>query len=429
MTCPWKESLVLIMSCCLLAPIAARGEDWPQWRGPNRDSVWNETGILETFPPDGLKVRWRVPVGIGFSSPIVARGRVFLTDSVLARPNASERVQAFDELTGKLLWSYTYQVSYPDAAFNEASLRGPIATPITADGRVYSLGASGIVLCLNALKGSLLWRKDLQKEYPASPLQPGSSPLIEGELLIVLVGAKPGASVIAFDKTTGKEIWKSLDEGAGTASSPIVIDSGGVRQLIIWSEQSVTSLAPKSGKIYWQHRLNTTQDAAVSTPVYHDGRVLIGGLMMKLDADEPGAVVLWPETRATARRVFSDTSTALFRDDYVYSARSLGEFICVEAATGRQLWATDKVTDSKSGASVHLTANGASVLLYTDRGELIRAKLTPEGYHEISRARVLEPAVTFSGRKCAWAAPAYANRHIFARTNKELVCASLAINP
>jgi outer membrane protein assembly factor BamB len=119
----------------------------------------------------------------------------------------------------------------------------------------------------------------------------------------------------------------------------------------------------------------------------------------------------------------------MFRDDYIYSARSAGEFVCLEASTGKQLWETNKVTDLKSGASIHVTANGNSALLYNDRGDLIRAQLTPKGYHEISRARVLEPAVTFSGRKTAWAAPAFANRCIYARTNKELVCASLAAEP
>ena len=119
----------------------------------------------------------------------------------------------------------------------------------------------------------------------------------------------------------------------------------------------------------------------------------------------------------------------MFRDDYIYSARSAGEFVCLEASTGNQLWETDKVTDLKSGASIHLTANGDSVLLYNDRGDLIRARLTPKGYQEISRARVLEPAVTFRGAKAAWAAPAFANRHIYARTNKELVCALLSRGP
>jgi outer membrane protein assembly factor BamB len=422
-----RIGLAVALVLPLILTIAARAEDWPQWRGPNRDGVWSETGILETFPPDGLKIEWRVPVGIGFSSPVVAGGRVYVTDSELAKPKARERVLAFDAVTGKQLWSYAYDVDYPEAAFDEKYPRGPISTPIVADGRIYTWGPAGILFCLDALKGEVVWQKDIQKEYPNSYLDTAGSPLIEGNFLIVPVGAKPDACVIAFDKNTGQEIWKALDEEA-SASSPIVVSSGGKRQLIIWTPQAVTALDPATGTTYWRERLSTTQDATVSTPVYHDGHLLIGGLMLKLDPDKPAATVIWPKSRATARRVLSDTSTALFRDGYIYSARSAGEFVCLEASTGNQLWETDKVTDSKSGASIHLTANGDSALLYNDRGDLIRARLTPQGYQEISRARVLEPPATWN-RKCAWAVPAFANRHIYARTSKELVCASLAAEP
>jgi outer membrane protein assembly factor BamB len=428
MTVSAKVGPAVVLILALTQLIAARAEDWPQWRGPNRDGVWSESGILETFPPNGLKVSWRAPVGIGFSSPVVAGGRVYITDSELAKPKARERVHAFDAMTGQHLWSYAYDVNYPEGAFDEKSLRGPIATPVVENGRIYTLGASGKVFSLEAVKGDVLWQKDLKQEYPGSDLYPSPSPLIEGDLLILLVGAKPGASVVAFNKNTGKEVWKALDEEA-SASSPIVVSAAGKRQLIIWTPQSVTALDPATGITYWRQRLNTTQDATVSTPVYYKGNLLIGGLMLKLDSEKPGATVLWPKSRATARRILSDTSTAMFRDDYIYSARSAGEFVCLEASTGKQLWETNKVTDLKSGASVHVTANGDSALLYNDRGELIRTQLTPKGYHEISRARVLEPAVTFSGRKTAWAAPAFANRCIYARTNKELVCASLAAEP
>jgi hypothetical protein len=127
--------LTLTSLATVTAGAGALGDDWPQWRGPNRDAVWNETGILETFPAGGLAVRWRAAVGIGFSSPIVAGGRVFLTDSVLAKPDATERVHAFDEVTGKPIWTHSEAVKYPQAAFDPAFPRGPIATPIFADGR------------------------------------------------------------------------------------------------------------------------------------------------------------------------------------------------------------------------------------------------------------------------------------------------------
>jgi len=164
----------------------------------------------------------------------------------------------------------------------------------------------------------------------------------------------------------------------------------------------------------------------VSTPVFHQDRLLIGGLMFQLDSDKPAGAVLWPASKAPSRRILSHTSTALFRGDHLFSAKSSGELVCLEASTGKQVWESAKVTDLKNGASIHLTQNGDSVLLYTDKGELIRAHLTSQGYQEISRVAVLEPTFPFAGRNVAWSPPAYANRHIFARNGKELICASLA---
>ena len=204
------------------------------------------------------------------------------------------------------------------------------------------------------------------------------SPLIEGDLLILFIGGKPGACVVALHKDTGKEVWKALDESL-TFSSPIVISSGGKKQLIVWTQESVTSLDPAAGTTYWRQRLLTSSDYAVSTPVFHKDRLLIGGLMFQLDPDKPAATVLWPDSKAPARRIFSHTSTALFRGDHLFSAKSSGELVCVEAGTGKQVWESDKVTDLKNGASIHLTPNGDSVLLYTDKGELIRAQLTSAG--------------------------------------------------
>jgi hypothetical protein len=167
----------------------------------------------------------------------------------------------------------------------------------------------------------------------------------------------------------------------------------------------------------------------VSTPVFHNDHLLIGGLMLPLDPKQPAAQVLWPRSRAVSRRIFSHTSTALLRGDHLYSAKSSGELICVDAATGEQVWESTHVTDVINGASIHLTVNGDSVLLYTDKGELIRARLTPQGYDEISRASVLEPTFPFAGRKVAWSAPAFADGHIFVRNGKELICASLMPKP
>ncbi len=173
----------------------------------------------------------------------------------------------------------------------------------------------------------------------------------------------------------------------------------------------------------------TSNNDAIPTPVVQKNRLLIGGLMLELNAHQPTATVLWPETRAVSKRILSNTSTALLLGDYVYSAKSSGELVCLEAGTGKQVWQTNTVTDLKNGASIHLTPAGDAVFLFTDKGDLIRAQLTPQGYQEISRAHLIEPTSPFGGRKCAWTPPAYANRHVFARNDEELVCASLAAQP
>lgn len=417
----FKMSLAISLAPLCLLAAAARGDDWPQWRGPRRDGVWAETGILKSLSADGLAVRWRAAGGPGWSSPVVAHGRVYLTDAELKKPKAKERAHCFDEATGKPLWTFAYDVTYPDWAFPE---RGPTATPVLQDSKLYTLGNKGDLYCLDARRGQVLWKRNLEKEYAVQEFAFNASPLIEGNLLIVCIGSFPGSqasSVLALDKGSGKEVWK-VPTGGLTNSSPLVIRAGGKRQLIVWAQDGVYSLDPAMGKVYWRARMNTPAASAVTTPVFDKDRLLLSGLMLKLDPEKPAAKVLWPDTKAVARRILSVTSTGLIQGGHVFSAKSSGELVCLDAGTGRQVWATDKVTKLGSGACIHLTPNGDGVFLHTDRGELIRAQLTARGYREISRTLLLAP----TGKEKAWAAPAYANRQVFARNNQELICVSLA---
>lgn len=416
-----KMTLAALPALPFLLAVTVRADDWPQWRGPNRDGMWAETRILDSFPHDGLKARWRVPVGPGWSSPVVAGGRVYVTDSELKQPKAKERVHCFQETTGKLLWTHSYDVTYPDWAFPE---RGSTATPIARDGKLYTVGNKGDLLCFDALMGGVLWTRNLERDYDVQEFAFNASPLIEGDLLIVCIGSYPGtqaSSVLALAKNSGKEVWKTPTGGL-TNSSPIVITAGSKRQLIVWAQDGVISLDPATGKTYWREKMNTAAASAVTTPVCSQNLLLLSGLMLKLDSEKPAASVLWPDSKAASRRILSVTSTGLIHGDHVFSARSSGELVCLESGTGKQVWETDKVTKLGNGASIHLTPNGDAVFLHTDKGELIRAQLTGKGYQEISRTLLLAP----TGKEKAWAAPAYANRHVFVRNNQELICVSLA---
>ena len=164
---------------------------------------------------------------------------------------------------------------------------------------------------------------------------------------------------------------------------------------------------------------------AISTPVFFNHRLLVGGLMFQLDVEKPTASVLWPETRAASKRILSNTSTPVPQGEYIYSCKSPGELVCLEAATGRQIWSTNSVTTPKNGAAINITPQGGGFFLFTDEGNLIRAELTPAGYREICRSHLIDPTWPFNEYKFVYAPPAFANRHVFARNEAEVVCASL----
>ncbi|MHA3772379.1 outer membrane protein assembly factor BamB family protein [Verrucomicrobiota bacterium sgz303538] len=424
------QTIGAIVSLLLAAP--TRADDWPQWRGPHRDSIWHETGILDSFPSEGLKVLWRVPIGNGFSSPCIAQGRVFVTYSQVTRTAANENVLCVDAATGKTIWSHTYPVNYPEWGANPDHPASPVATPVVADGKVYTLGRMSNLICLDAITGRVIWQHDLPKEFGTTEDLRGfnCSPIVEGNLVIMAIAKSPQVSLIAFDKDSGRQVWESLDE-IPSDSSPIVITSAGRRQLIVWAYKSVAALDPANSEILWRQAVNTGGTYAVSTPVWKEDRLLIGGIMLQLASDKPGASILWPAEVRPSRVLLSQTSTALVQDGFVFTPTSKGQLCCLEAVTGKQLWQVDKVTESTSGASIHLTAAPSihRVFLYTDRGDLILSQLTAEGYKELSRAHLIEPTSDFSGRKMAWSPPSYANRCVFVRNDKEMVCASLSATP
>lgn len=402
-----------------------RADDWPQFRGTNRDAVWNETGIMQTFPPDGLPVRWRAPVGTGLSSPVIAKGRGYLADAELQKPKARERVHCLDEKTGKPLWTHTCEVTYPDWAFDPTQTSGPNSTPVVQDGKLWCLGQMGELHCLDAVSSAVIWHRNLMKEYGAKEFTGTTpSPLIEKNLLILAAGIQPDACVIALDKDTGKEVWRALSD-PWTYSSPLVISAGGRRQLIVWTPKSVTSLNPATGETWWREDVDTTNYYGAATPVSDGQRLLLSGLMFQLDQTKPAATLLWPESKSPTKVVLSPCSIPMMQDGHVYSGESSGQLVCLDANTGSQVWDTDKVTGRGNGAAIHLTPNGGTTLVFTDQGNLIRARLGPEGYQELSRVHVIDPTYKFAGRKLIWPPPAYANGHIFARNDVELISASL----
>ena len=277
--------------------------DWPQWRGANRLAIWSETGIVENLP-DELQVTWRVPINSGYAGPAVSRGRVFVTDWQ-EEPDSrtidgTERVLALDENTGEVLWSHTWRTSYRMLMASYAI--GPRATPTVDDDRVYVLGATGILLCLDVESGAVRWQKDYARDYGTSVPTWGitSAPLVDGERLIAVVGAEPDGMVLAFDKYTGDEQWRSVKvAGEMGYSQPVIYDAGGVRQLIVWHASALVSLDPDTGNIYWEQPVDVGAGMAIAPPVKGGDYLLVsqlytGSTMMRLTPDRPTATMLWP---------------------------------------------------------------------------------------------------------------------------------------
>src|SRR4030042_603483 len=218
-----KQALALSITVGLFCAAQVRCDDWPQWRGPNREGVWREDGIVARFDVPQLAVRWRTEIASGYSGPTVADGRVYLTDRVTS-PASVERVHCFDAMAGSEIWSHSYRCEYEKVGYGD----GPRASVAINEGRAYSLGTMGHLFCFDAAKGEALWSKDLRAEYKIRMPFWGiaASPLVEHDLVIVQIGGEDNACVVAFNTFSGKQKWRALNDRAGHAA-PLLIDQAG----------------------------------------------------------------------------------------------------------------------------------------------------------------------------------------------------------
>jgi outer membrane protein assembly factor BamB len=433
------RATVVIVAWCVCC-VSAWGDDWPQWLGPQRDSIWRETGVVRVFPKEGLTVKWRVPIAGGYAGPAVADGKVYVTDYVRESGdsfnNASrraelvgrERVTCQNAEDGSLVWRHEYRcpyrLSYP---------RGPRATPTVVDGKVYTLGAMGNLCCLDADTGRPVWSKDLKEEYKAETPMWGFTghPLVDGRKLICLVGGR-GSVAVALDKDTGDELWRSLSAREPGYCPPIMIEAGGTRQLIIFHAEAINGLNPETGEAYWSVALKPSYGMSIATPRKSGDYLFASGIgnegaLLKLDRAQPRAEVVWRGDGRTA--VYCANSTPFIDDNVIYGVCHQGELRAVELRTGERLWQTYAPTTGVRRAAcgtAFIVKHEDRYFLYSEQGDLILARLSRNGYEEISRFHVLEPTNEAMGRRVVWSHPAFANRSVYARNDQELVCVSLA---
>ena len=276
----------------LLSVTGLMADDWPQWRGLDRMGLWRESGIVERFPEQGLTTTWRVPIRPGFAGPAVSQGRVFVLDYQETRGtrtmDGTERLLCLDEETGQILWTHEWPTTYRN--LNVSFATGPRATPTVDGDRVYVLGAGGRLVSLETETGRVAWQVDTVVQYDATGPVYGMSnaPLVDDDRLIVLVGGEPDALIVAFDKTTGAEVWRALPATSETGySQPVIIDAGGTRQLIVWHAVALTSLDPETGDVYWDQEWQVGGGMTIATPVWSGGYLLVSHFFQWLDDDGP----------------------------------------------------------------------------------------------------------------------------------------------
>ena len=421
------NSAAALLIFVLVTPLVT-ADDWPQWGGPNRDCVWHEDGIVDKFPTNGLLPRiWTAPVGEGYSGPAVADGRVFLTDRIV--DGEFERVLCFDAETGNELWQHQYYVRY--TVYYPA---GPRATPVVDGDRVYIIDAQGHMFCMNAADGKILWQKSFEKDFGIAMPTWGmaASPLVDGNKLITLVGGANNGLVVCFDKLTGEELWRSLDDPEIGYCPPVIYEFGGLRQLIIWHPKAVSSLDPETGTVLWEEEWAIKAGLTVPMPRKIDDRLFLtsfyeGPRMLKVGADN--AEVLWRGNGVNEEqtdKLHSIMPTPVVTADNIFGICSYGQLRCLKTETGERVWETLEATGSGRWWNAFLIPQGDRYFLHNEQGDLIIADLSEAGYKEISRAKLIEPTRPVQRRMTIWSHPAFAMKSVFARNDKELVRVNLA---
>jgi len=394
---------------------AAELEDWPKWRGVRGDGSWQGPALPETWPDSGLKLVWKRPIGGGYSGISVVANRVYTMDRQ-TEPTERERLLCFSAGDGTLIWSVDIPVQYGDLQYGS----GPRSAPTVEDGRVYALGATGHLLCVDALSGRSHWSRDLVKDdqgrmptwgYAASPL------VLDGRL-IVPTGSK-SRSIVALDPRTGSLLWSSLQDEAGYAP-PVLLGRGDARQMICWTPSHVRSLHPETGALNWSVAYPVTMGVAIATPVVHRGVLLVSGYWegtraIRLGEQARQADLIWSENRFLRALM----SQPVCRDGYAYLLDKRFGLTCLEVDTGRKLWDDGNAMTPRGRnphASIVQLMNSNRVLVLNSDGDLIYAQLTPRKYTELSRTRIIE---------ATWSHPAFAQHFVFARSDKHIVCRDL----
>jgi outer membrane protein assembly factor BamB len=373
--------------------------DWPQWRGPNRDGVISS--FTEPKPwPEKLTRKWKVEVGLGYATPVVIGNRVYM----FARQGDEEVLGALDADTGKVLWRATYPAAFtisPAAARHE---KGPKATPTFADGKLFTLGMTGIVSAFDAATGKRLWQ--------TPPSQPGPlyhtsmSPLIDRGLAIVHVGSHGRGALTAFDVNTGAVKWRWDGDGPGYGS-PIVAEFDGTRQIITFTQDNLVGVSASTGALLWKRRFETNYTQNCITPVLYGQTVIVSGLDKGVTAfklvkanGQWNPVDVWENTEVSMYM----TNGVIVHDAFVaLSHKNSGQFFALDARTGKTIWKSAP----RQATNAAISRAGDLLFILKDDAELLIARSGAKGLETVKTYAVADSAT--------WSAPAVSGRRLFVK--------------
>lgn len=394
-----RHSLLLTFAVTVFVTTSILAADWPIFRGPNQSGISTET-VDPQLIARGVTPQWKAKVGTGFSAIAVAGGRAY----TMGNEEATDTIWCLDAVTGKEIWKH----SYPEELKPNLYEGGPNAAPTVSGDRVYTISKTGKAFCLDAAKGDVIWESNLADLANAKKPEWGfsGSPLIEGDLIIY----NAGSAGAALRKDSGKLAWKSGREPAGY-STPLPFSQGDKRLVMLVTGNAAVALQPGSGEVIWSYPWKTSYDINAADPIVMADKAFIssgynhGAAVLQLTDGEPS--VVWEN-----KNLRNQFSSSVLWDGFLYGVDDK-QLRCVDFATGDVKW-----SDSATGKGTLLIASGTIVAL-SEKGELIMAKATPDGFNPQARAQIL-------GGKC-WTMPSLADGRLYARNAKgDLVCVAVS---
>ncbi|HEY2839656.1 MAG TPA: PQQ-binding-like beta-propeller repeat protein [Pirellulales bacterium] len=414
---------------------SAPAADWPQWRGPGGKATLATTQLAEPWPAGPLTRVWQAPLFSGWSSPVIAGGKVFVTD----RKGSTERVLAFDAANGKKLWDRESEVDFNPHPVGQRHGKGPKATPLVDGDRVYAVGIAGRLACLNAKNGQPIWEVNYPEQFGARKPLPGGraivngtenvtvpvgkgvgapvplfgytgSPTMSGKLLITPVGGERAGTIMAFDKLTGAVVWKSLTENV-SYSSPVIADIEGTLQVVVMTGPRVVGLAVADGALLWSHPFQISYDESIATPAVAGNLVLItatGKPLTALRIRRDGA--RWQKEVAWTNEILSSYLSSMVVDrEHVYGMNDGGEICCLRLADGKTRW-----NGGTHGYYCSPILAGGRLFCLNELGSVAVISAGAAGYKELGLSRLVKAET--------WTMPAVVGSRLFIRSGEGLDC-------